>query len=328
MASRAPSASTRKKAQVILSCQLCQRSSPLKWKCLDCDILMCDNCKINVHSKVKTIKIHKTVDIKDVDISQPKELSVDLDNYPCNTHPTQSCCVYCVQCKELICPKCLKTHKGHDVEEIETQYIQNLEYLRKNSSDYIDPHDLNTIFGSFDQLSIITNPEKINLKKTNTYETNLPFVHRLVTTSVNSIWITCYETTVSGLQEMQIAQELKAIREYNYRTIFDMTISKTGDLLLTLSEDSHLYRLDTTGKMNIVHDFSPLLPKAINVSDDSITVSTREKGPTFPLTVHSRRQVVILNQTGKKKVRVIENDKQKRRLFSFLSRITSDKLEI
>ena len=53
MASRLPSASTRKKAQVIVTCQLCQRSSPLKWKCIDCDILMCDNCKTNVHAREK-----------------------------------------------------------------------------------------------------------------------------------------------------------------------------------------------------------------------------------------------------------------------------------
>ncbi|VDI28506.1 Hypothetical predicted protein [Mytilus galloprovincialis] len=165
---------------------------------------MCDNCKTNVHARVKTATRHIIVDIKNIDLSETKEPSVDLDNIPCKTHPTQSCCAYCVQCKELICPKCLKTHKGHDVEEIETQYNENLEYLRKNIAGNIDPHDISAIFGSFDQLTIITNPENIKLTKTDSYETNLPYVDRLVTTSVNSIRISCFQKTS---QEMQIAHK-------------------------------------------------------------------------------------------------------------------------
>ncbi|XP_063406170.1 uncharacterized protein LOC134690126 [Mytilus trossulus] len=319
MASRLPSASTRKNAQV--TCQLCQRSSPLKWKCNDCDILMCDNCKTNVHARVKTATRHKIVEIKDIDFSELNEPSVDLDNIPCKTHSTQSCCVYCIQCKELICPKCLKTHKGHDVEEIETQYIQNLEYLRGNVSDNIDPNDLTSIFGSLNKLSmqtIITNPEKINLTKTNTFEVNLPFVQIIVTTSVNSVWITCMQTRT--LQEMKIEQTLKSLREYNDKSIYAMAMSKTGDVLLTLAEYSHLYRLDETGMIDVVHDFSPLLPKAIHANGNGIIVSTREKGDAFPITKHSRRQIVVLA-----KKRIIEYDKQNKRLFSLIGGLTMNK---
>ncbi|CAG2218631.1 unnamed protein product [Mytilus edulis] len=77
--------------------------------------------------------------------------------------------------------------------------------------------------------------------------------------------------------------------------------------------------------MIIVHDFYPLLPKAVYVTDDSIFVSTREDGKAWPLTEHSRRQIVVLGQTGKKKVSVIEYDKQNTRLFSLICRMTMDK---
>ncbi|CAG2249449.1 unnamed protein product [Mytilus edulis] len=77
--------------------------------------------------------------------------------------------------------------------------------------------------------------------------------------------------------------------------------------------------------MHIVHDFSPLLPKAVYVSDDNIIVSTREKGDVFPPTEQSQRQIVVLDQTGKQKISVIEYDKDNKHLFSFVMRIIIDK---
>lgn len=76
--------------------------------------------------------------------------------------------------------------------------------------------------------------------------------------------------------------------------------------------------------MIIVHDFSPLLPKAVLVTHDNIIVSTREKGDAFPLTKHSRRQTVVLDQTGKQKVNLIEYDKQNKRLFTLISTLKTD----
>lgn len=172
-------------------------------------------------------------------------------------------------------------------------------------------------FGPFETLSIITNPKDIKLTKIKTYNTPHPFVHRIVSTRDNSVWINCYETNT--LQEVQTARELTTmIREYNDKTLFDINVLKTGNLLLTQAEDSHLYSLSITGEMRIVHDFSPLLPKAVYVSDDNIIVSTREKGDVFHPSENSRRQIVVLDQTGKQKVSVIKYDKQNKRLFSFV----------
>lgn len=53
------------------------------------------------------------------------------------------------------------------------------------------------------------------------------------------MWMHLWETTT--LQEMQIARKLKPIREYTDKDICDINISKVGDLLLTLPEDSNLY---------------------------------------------------------------------------------------
>lgn len=115
------------------------------------------------------------------------------------------------------------------------QNNKNLEHLRKNISSNIDPHDLNVIFGSFEKLSILTNPKDIKLTKIKTYKTPHPFVHRIVSTSDNSVWIYCY--TIKTLQEVQTARELTTVREYNDKTLFDIKVLKTEIFILSAKLD-------------------------------------------------------------------------------------------
>ncbi|CAC5391827.1 unnamed protein product [Mytilus coruscus] len=180
MASSSLSRSSKRKAQVIMPCQLCQGTSPLKRKCIECAILICDNCETNVHGG------HQIIDIKDMDFTEPK-------------------------------------------------------------------------------------PKEIKLTKLNTI--------------------------------------------------------KTDDLLFTILNDTQLYCLSKTGQTNVIRDFKPLLPKAIHVSDDNIIVSTREIGDAFPLTDHSRRQIVVLHQTGRRRMTVIEYDQHDKRLFSIISSLQMDKMD-
>ncbi|XP_071136376.1 uncharacterized protein [Mytilus edulis] len=52
--------------QIPVQCQLCEGDPKVKWKCLDCDLLMCSKCKDKIHSKFKSEKNHRIIDIKDV----------------------------------------------------------------------------------------------------------------------------------------------------------------------------------------------------------------------------------------------------------------------
>lgn len=54
------------KAQTPLSCPLCNQQKGLKWKCTECELLMCDNCKTNVHSRIKTSEKHNVISIQEV----------------------------------------------------------------------------------------------------------------------------------------------------------------------------------------------------------------------------------------------------------------------
>ncbi|XP_063404732.1 uncharacterized protein LOC134688192 [Mytilus trossulus] len=52
--------------QYAIQCQLCEGDPKVKWNCLDCELLMCSKCKDKVHSKFKSEKVHRIIDIKDV----------------------------------------------------------------------------------------------------------------------------------------------------------------------------------------------------------------------------------------------------------------------
>ncbi|CAG2194690.1 TRIM9_67 [Mytilus edulis] len=56
---------SRPQEQCPIQCQLCEGDPKIKWKCLDCDLLMCSKCKDKIHSKFKSEKEHEIVDIKD-----------------------------------------------------------------------------------------------------------------------------------------------------------------------------------------------------------------------------------------------------------------------
>ncbi|XP_052102873.1 uncharacterized protein LOC127736395 [Mytilus californianus] len=53
-------------AQSPLSCQLCDTPAVIKWRCKDCVLLMCDNCKERIHPKFKSAETHVIVSLKDV----------------------------------------------------------------------------------------------------------------------------------------------------------------------------------------------------------------------------------------------------------------------
>ncbi|XP_063425452.1 uncharacterized protein LOC134709210 [Mytilus trossulus] len=51
--------------QTPMLCQLCEESNEIKWKCLQCDFLLCTKCQ-RIHNKVKSTDQHTIIDIKDI----------------------------------------------------------------------------------------------------------------------------------------------------------------------------------------------------------------------------------------------------------------------
>ncbi|XP_076104920.1 uncharacterized protein LOC143073343 [Mytilus galloprovincialis] len=117
-----------RKGQIPVNCGLCETGRPIKWKCLDCDLLLCNHCKEKVHLRVKTAKDHRIIDLKDIGLHKEE---LDFANIPCQDHAGQNNCLYCKTCDSLICPTCVaKVHKKHDLTEIQEGYNIKIDKLK------------------------------------------------------------------------------------------------------------------------------------------------------------------------------------------------------
>ena len=153
------------KGQTALVCQLCENDPKLKWKCLDCGLLMCQRCRDKVHPKFPLAQDHIIIDIKDIHQHQ-SEPKLEFTQLKCGVHTGQKSCLYCNICDELVCALCIaKTHnKQHDLIEISEGYQIRAEKMR-NGKKNIDQKIQLQIRGEED-LGKIKLQEHANFNKT------------------------------------------------------------------------------------------------------------------------------------------------------------------
>ncbi|CAG2230887.1 unnamed protein product [Mytilus edulis] len=122
--------------QVPLACQLCEESNEIKWKCLQCDFLLCTKCQ-TLHKKVKSTDQHTIIDIKDIACHQQQTKDkLDFSNIPCGIHSDQNCCLFCQSCEVVVCPLCItKIHEKHKMIELAKGYELTLKTVKTFNSD-------------------------------------------------------------------------------------------------------------------------------------------------------------------------------------------------
>ena len=120
--------SSVKRTQVPKCCELCEEDTRIKWRCVECNMSLCDKCK-KLHQKVQISVPHEIVDIKtSLHDVQPK---VIVDNIPCHEHKAKMTCLFCRTCDHLVCPDCVSfTHKKHNFEPIEKVLPEKLDELK------------------------------------------------------------------------------------------------------------------------------------------------------------------------------------------------------
>ncbi|XP_071170330.1 uncharacterized protein [Mytilus edulis] len=64
------------RSQAPAKCGICDNDRPIKWKCINCDNLLCNHCKEKVHPNLKNTENHQVVNIKDV--GQPTVVELNL----------------------------------------------------------------------------------------------------------------------------------------------------------------------------------------------------------------------------------------------------------
>ncbi|XP_063427573.1 uncharacterized protein LOC134711076 [Mytilus trossulus] len=113
------------KAQTPAMCQFCEESPDIKWKCINCELFLCQRCCSKIHSKIKASMEHEIINVKDFEMADfaTSVRKVDLENMVCKIHDKQKCFVFCKDCKEPSCSKCLiETHKLHDYKDLDEEY--------------------------------------------------------------------------------------------------------------------------------------------------------------------------------------------------------------
>ncbi|XP_052101129.1 E3 ubiquitin-protein ligase TRIM9-like [Mytilus californianus] len=149
------------KSQAPVSCGLCETDRQIKWKCLECSLLMCNHCKEKVHSKFKTFQDHKIIDIREIGLHAEE---LDFKNIKCKEHAEHNCCLFCKTCDNLVCPTCVsKVHKKHDLIEIREGYDMKIDELKKGQTNI--QKEKSKMVAKMDQMNKLTTAEKSKFTK-------------------------------------------------------------------------------------------------------------------------------------------------------------------
>ena len=138
------------KAQIVKLCELCEIETNLKWRCIQCDTILCDKCK-KIHNKVQTNTKHQIVDL--IIPFQDVEQKVILDNIRCDEHQTKMTCLFCRTCDHLVCSECVSSkHNNHKFEAIDKILPDKLDELKGAEARYC--RDLTLCLAKVDEFQI------------------------------------------------------------------------------------------------------------------------------------------------------------------------------
>ncbi|XP_052082404.1 uncharacterized protein LOC127720032 [Mytilus californianus] len=302
-------ASSIQKSQIPVGCQLCEVGNKINWKCILCNLLLCDNCKDRVHLKIA--KDHKILAIKDIGKQDGSNETFTFSDVKCEEHLGQSCCLYCKTCNKIICLKCVaKVHNEHELIEEEDYNKGKVMLMSKQMS-------------------------KIKFEISKEYITDLTDIHLIGVCSDGSMWIG--DSIRSTLQHVILTENrTEVITSLNIQ-IFGMAKTHSNNFLVTT--DSTKIKLINTVKGQItdsMYDVKPLYPICVHVtSDQNVIIGAKSPGENYSTT--GRRVVVVLDQEGKqlkeycnrkKRLfdlpRILTSTKHDKHFFNYPRRITSD----
>ncbi|XP_071160824.1 uncharacterized protein [Mytilus edulis] len=112
-------------AQTPAVCQFCEESTDLRWKCINCDVFMCQLCITKIHKKIKSSDHHELINLKDFGTEDAARTihKVDLKSMPCTIHSDQICCAFCTDCDQPVCLDCLiESHQNHKYRKLNEVY--------------------------------------------------------------------------------------------------------------------------------------------------------------------------------------------------------------
>ncbi|XP_063442814.1 E3 ubiquitin-protein ligase TRIM45-like [Mytilus trossulus] len=115
-------------------CQFCEESSDIKWKCINCDLFLCQLCHSRIHSKSKSSTDHTVIKLRDYrrEIAKTETTrKVDLTRMTCEQHSDEKCLLHCKTCDKPVCSDCLVgDHQNHQYGRLDIVYERKLQVIR------------------------------------------------------------------------------------------------------------------------------------------------------------------------------------------------------
>ncbi|VDI73086.1 Hypothetical predicted protein [Mytilus galloprovincialis] len=333
-----------RRGQAPVTCNLCENGTKIKWKCLNCDLLMCTKCKEKIHVKFKSAKEHTVLDIKQVGLHREV---LDFSDLKCTEH---SEILRRIEVQRKYLKKDVDKHtdelKGElnkkwsdfQVEEVikVKKVVNNLQELSSSADDIIRYNDINKLFSEGAELSRAVSKADIGLStisflpgKMSAYimgslqglsnAVHIRIIRQFQTDTTKVIFLSLCPDNSMWISDQKILQrvrpvgsKLKVISTLNLE-IYDMAITPTGDLLLS-SGGSVLKQIsgDARDLTDSVYNVSPLYYTAIHVAKDG---KVKSGGDQY--TTKGRRAIIIMNQKGE------HDDKNNIRIFTYPESITS-----
>ncbi|XP_052058837.1 uncharacterized protein LOC127699134 [Mytilus californianus] len=320
------------KGQIPISCQLCEESNEIKWKCIQCDFLLCTKCQ-RLHNKVKYTNQHTIIEIKDIASQQQQAKdNPDFSNIPCEIHREnkshkikndlefQKGSLTKAEASVNVCDafsalKEEKTARKQSTEPVNT-YVKKL-------PQYI-PGKMKTkeaLHGELTESDDDHAQEQYEAKVIEQYKTGLKLVEQLICSDDGTLWIGYIAGKI--LQKIQLSNGLLNIEQEVQVNCAGMAFLPSGDLLISTAESNLKTLCHTTGsKIQSKNNVAPLISGAVHVTQNhKIIVGARKGGPVFQ--VDGPRQVVVMDIDGKTE-QVYDLDNNGKPIFSAPQRITSD----
>ncbi|XP_063411189.1 uncharacterized protein LOC134694124, partial [Mytilus trossulus] len=102
-----------------------------------CDLILCEGCKIKIHTKILKNEVHQVLDLKEFSNLGASETirHLDLKDIQCSIHNAEECIIYCEDCKVLLCAICLlESHRNHNLTKIKEVYHKKVKELQELDS--------------------------------------------------------------------------------------------------------------------------------------------------------------------------------------------------
>lgn len=221
------------RAQNVIICSLCETDPKLKWKCIECEFLMCNNCKEKIHSKFKHAQDHTIIDIKEVGKD-------DFVGVKCHQHSEVTASRFCIACKQISCQSCeANDHSGHQLVSIKEGYDVQIQRLRIGLENFgTRQKECKSIEEAIDYLQSEEAKQNISQKLVQDIETQKELLKRDIDTYADQLKDDV-QTQITLFREQTKNERILEVKKF-----INDQIAKADDLIHTKDKSNFFVRAD------------------------------------------------------------------------------------